>query len=88
MNLNSDLGLQRAQLEAERAVLQQQILDMEQKMDKMYAHILRQRRRPYEQGDQDEELLALSIRNDELIARYYRLVEQIRELDDRLGGQG
>lgn len=89
MDLNAgDLELKREELEMERSSLQQQILDMELKMDKMYTHILRQRKRPYEHSREDDELLTVSVQNDALIARYYTLVEQIRELDIRMGRKG
>lgn len=84
MNLAEDLLKQRQELEMERSTLQQQILVMEQAMDTMYTHILRQRKKSYERSPEEDELLEASTRNDRLIARYYALTERIGELDVRI----
>lgn len=84
MNLAEDLLRQRQEMEMERSLLQQQILDTEQIMNTIYAHILRQRKKSYERSPDEDELLEVSARNDRLIARYYALTERIGDLDVRI----
>jgi hypothetical protein len=84
LNLAEDLLRQRQEMEMERSLLQQQILDMEQMMNTIYAHILRQRKKSYERSPDEDELLEVSARNDRLIARYYALTERIGDLDVRI----